>query len=72
MGEERVSPGQMSLGLGANGIATCDCGNISFYGISRVEVEKSNVLLALQCTVCHKETPVPIDDPTKAEKWVNR
>ena len=58
----------MALSLGANGIATCGCGNTAFYNLCKVD-EDSQVLVATHCTQCHTEAPVPLDPPKKEDKF---
>lgn len=53
-------PGPLAIALGCNGIATCDCGSDCFHGMVKV-TETAQILKALKCAKCDKETTVPLD-----------
>lgn len=59
-----IIPGIRALGLGANGFGNCECGNVEFFLMVKVDHKNAlNVLVATQCTKCGKEAPVPMDKP---------
>lgn len=45
--------------LGANSQAVCDCGNLTFIPLIRVEPDGNNHLVALRCTECEHELVTP-------------
>ena len=65
--------GALAAHLGANTIARCDCGCNSFKVLvklgSTTEVNPEHKLVAIKCNQCGDEAPVPLDPPTKEDKF---
>lgn len=63
-------PGRLALSVGANAVASCDCGSNIFYPLVKINPgDRSNTLVALKCTVCDAETVIPFEEHNNDEKW---